>query len=266
MNVYNCSSYQEFLDKSLATSGVTRGLRSKLAKQLNCRVSHISQVISGQNHLSLELAFKTAEFLKLSDSETHFFILLVNKGRAGNYKLKEYFHKQIVEILSERTQVNKRLQVSDELTPDQVMHYYSSWYISAIHILCSLEFIKSNDDIIERLKISKQQVDQSVDFLIETNILKKSKNGLKTTGRRIHLDSKSKLISKHHSNWRIKSMNAFDQFKNKNLHFSAVYSFADKDWKQLKEILLKSLEDSEKVIKDSPQDTLAALCIDFFEI
>ena len=135
-----------------------------------------------------------------------------------------------------------------------------------IHILCSLPQVKSIEDIVKRLNISYEHAQDAIAFLIEAGILKKSKEGLVTTGRRIHLEDNSKMISKHHTNWRMKAIQSLDQNVSKDLHFSAVYSFAKKDMEKIKEVLLKCLEDSELIIKDSPQDTVGIINLDLFEL
>jgi uncharacterized protein (TIGR02147 family) len=265
-SIFDFNDYRNFLEKSLSVKGETRGFRTNLAKFLGCRLSHITQVIGGLNHLSLEFSYKTATFLKLSKSETHFFLLLVNKDRSGDFKLSQYFQEQIDQIHKERSKVIKRLEVEDHLTTEQIMHYYSSWSFSAVHLLCSLPQINSTSDIVDRLNISLEHAQDVTDFLIEIGILKNTKSGLATSGRRIHLKDNSKMVSKHHTNWRMKAIQSFDKTEPENLHFSGVYSFAKKDWKKLKETLLKSLEQSDLIIKDSPQDTVGVISLDFFEI
>jgi uncharacterized protein (TIGR02147 family) len=266
VTVFDCNNYQDYLEKVLPIRGEERGVRSKLALYLDCRVSHITQVIQGLSHFSPEMALKTADFLQLDENEMHFFLLLVNRERAGNHKLKTYYQNQIDDILKDRANVKNRLEVTDELSSEQIMHYYSSWHYSAIHILCSLESVKSYSDIRERINLPVDKIKEAVSFLIESKILDSDSEGLRTTGRRIHLDAKNKMISKHHTNWRIKAIEEVGVPKEKSLHFSAVYSFSRKDWETIKEVFLKSLKSSEEIIEKSPEDMVGAICLDFFEI
>jgi uncharacterized protein (TIGR02147 family) len=265
-SIYDCKNYQDYLGYALPTTGEERGIRSRLALYLDCRVSHLTQVIQKQNHLSYEMAYKIAEFLKLSEDETHFFLLLVSKSRSGNVKLEKYYHKQIDEILKTRSKIKERLQISDELTKDQVMHYYSSWYFSAIHILCSLPDVNTIHDLQKRLRLDYEQLNEAVEFLIDAGILQNTKEGLNTTNRRIHLDAKSKMISKHHTNWRVKAIDELSLPKEESLHFSSVYSFSKEDFIKIREIILKTLSASESLIKDSPEEMVATLCVDFFQV
>jgi len=265
-DVFDFKNYQEYLKWVLPVKGEERGVRSKLALFLDCRVSHITQVIQGQSHMGLEMAQKTAEFLRLSHEESHFFLLLVSMERAGTEALKKYFQKQIDEVLSARSNIKQRLRITDELTSEQVMHYYSSWHYSAVHLLCSLPEIKTANDIQNRLRLPLEKIKESISFLSDSNIVVQTSEGLNTTGRRIHLEAKSKMISKHHTNWRVKTIEELGLAKPESLHFSAVYSFARKDWDAIKESFLKSIKSSELIIEKSPEDMIGAVCVDFYEI
>lgn len=266
MNIYKHSDYRTYLEEMLPTKGVKRGIRSKLAKFLDCRVSHITQVLQGVSNLSPEMAFSISSFLDLSNEEAHFFMLLTSKEKAGNHKLQSYYTDQIQKIQDSRLNINERLNVNDSLNDIEIMTYYSSWHFAAIHMLCSLEKVMNISDIENLIKLDTRTIKDAVSFLIKANILKESNKGLLSTGRRIHLPKTHPMINSHHKNWRIKTMEALLCPNKDSVHYSGLYSISKKDLKKIKDILLDSLCESEKIVADSKATSIAAICLDVYEL
>jgi uncharacterized protein (TIGR02147 family) len=266
VNIFDFKSYQDYLGVMLPAKGHSRGIRSRLAAQLDCRVSHLTQVIQGKSHISLEMAEKIASFLSLGELESHFFILLVSKERSGSNKLKSYYDNQLEQVLENRKHVKNKLKLTDSLTDAQMQEYYSSWHYSAVHILVSLPEVKDIKDICNNLGLDLSRVKQVVDFLLQAKIIKSEMDRLQTVGRRLHIDSKSKHTPMYHMSWRAKAMEVIATNNSNNLHFSSVYSLAKEDIDRIRDVLLNSLNRSEEIVKGSAQNTLVSLNIDFMQL
>ena len=83
---------------------------------------------------------------------------------------------------------------------------------------------------------------------------------------RIHLDASSPLITKHHTNWRIKAINSFERPNENNLNYSTVYSMSKKDCIQIKKMILDFVHNIETIIHPSPEEVVQYLLIDFIEL
>lgn len=265
-NIYSFQDYREYLEHQLCTEGETRGRRSKLAQFLGCRVSHITQALQGQSHFSLEMAEKTADFLKLSPSEKHYLLLLVSAGRAGTSSLKKYFLKQAEEICQQRTDVSNRLEVSDQLSQKYQQKYYSSWTYGAIHLCCSLPQVKTPEEISRYLGLDLRWVNEAVEFLIEAKVLCIEEGALRTTGRRLHLPAGHELLPHHQMNLRWKAIESIQKPEEGDLHFSAIYSISLEDFHRIRSRFLEMLEEAEQVVADSPQEDLALFALDFCQM
>ena len=104
-------------------------------------------------------------------------------------------------------------------------------------------------------------------FLLENGILAESPEGKIRIGPvRIHLERDSPLIGRHHSNWRMKAIQALDRPRAKHLHYSGVFSLSQADVEKIRQILLESIEKSEPVLRDSPEETAWVIGMDFFEL
>ena len=78
MNLYGADNYIEYLKAALTNDGKRGGAKQALAKYLRCQSSFVSQVLTGRSHFSLEHAVAISDFLKHSDDEREFFLLLVH--------------------------------------------------------------------------------------------------------------------------------------------------------------------------------------------
>jgi predicted transcriptional regulator len=154
----------------------------------------------------------------------------------------------------------------DSLQYEEEAIYYSSWQYGAIHVLLSIKQFQTREAISKKLEIPLPRVDQVLEFLVKTGLCRKERIRYLTVKPLLHLDKSSPLISKHHTNWRLRTMMAFDQNIEENLHYSSVFTVAKKDLPRVQEILAEALAKALKVINPSPEEEVAAVCIDLFKI
>ncbi len=263
-SVFNHKSYRRYISDKLDNS--TRGIRSELAKTIGCHLAYISQVLKGNAHFTLEQAAGVCRFFGLDTAETDFFILLVSLERSGTSDLKNYYQKKINEILKERALVKSRVKTDKALSLEDEIKYYSSWIFIAIDVLTSISEFQTVENISKHLQIDREEVSRCLKYLVEIGVVKEKGGHYEVGTARMHLPSTSNLVSKHHTNWRIRAMNSLDLPRPDNIHFSTVYSFSKTDLDRLKEMILKLVEDMEPVILDSPAEIAYCFAFDFFEI
>ena len=111
-----------------------------------------------------------------------------------------------------------------------------------------------------------EKVDSVLNFLIKVELVKKE--GLKfiITKKSLHLDRSSPLIVNHHTNWRLRTIKEFDQQSKNHLHYSSALTLSTSDYNKVREIFTKSLSSAVEVIKDSKEEELAVLCLDFYKL
>ena len=185
ISIFEFKDYQEYLRVALPTKGELRGVRSKLASQIGCRVSHITQGIQGESLFSLEIAEKIAGFLALTDKEKDYFINLVSLARSGTSNLRSYYQEKIDNIQKEHLLIKSQISSDKPLDLEYARTYYKSWHYAAAHILASLPTINSIHEIAKTLRIDVVDTKNIVDFLINAGILKKENNQITTTGKKV---------------------------------------------------------------------------------
>ncbi len=272
MDVFSASGYKTYIihrldDKTALYGG--RGSRAKLSRAIGCQTAYTAQVLKGAGHFSLEQGELINEFLSHSAEESAFFLTLLQRDRAGTPKLKKRMDAQLRKLRDERMVLKNRLYVNPVLNEVDQTLFYSSWAFAAIHALVSIPEYQKGDvapRIAERLRINVGVVKRALEFLEATGMLKRDGSRLKIGGARTHLASDSPLISKHHMNWRVKTLQHLEAPRAEDLHYSSVVSLSVKDAQHLQEEFLRLLENSGKTIADSPEETLRVFNLDFFEI
>ncbi len=271
-DLFDSQSYKDYLNARLddPSAGGGRGARARLSQAISCQTAYTAQVLRGTAHFSLEQGEAINEYLGHTDEQGRFFLLLIQRERAGTLKLKQRFEREIAEIRSSRLALKNRLGVNQSLSEKNQLQYYSSWYYSAVHALTSIPGFQSSEKISKRLGIDSVKASQALELLLESGLLVRTKTRegeqLKVGVARLHLPHDSPLISKHHINWRLQAIRALERQRQENLHYSSVISISEEDGARIREILVKTLETIKPIVRDSKEEKLTAFSLDLFEV
>lgn len=243
-----------------------RGLRRALAVFLSGPTSHISQVLNGASHFTLEQAEGVNEYFTHNDEEAQYFLLLVQYGRAGTPRLRQRLAKEIKRTQAARQSLKERLGIKEGLSREDQVRFYSSWLYGAIHVMLAAKKFQNKEAISKHLGISLKRTSEIVDFLVSCGLAVQFEPGRYGIGTaRIHLGNDSDLISKFHSNWRIQAIRSLDreEFKN-DLHYSSAISISEADFPKIKAMLVKTIEEVKAVIRESEAEGVYSFSLDLF--
>ena len=265
-DVYSFKDYRSYLRQEFSGKGEGRGRRGQLAQKIGCQTSFLSQVLTDRAHLSLEHAIKTSAFLSHDRGEKTFFMLLVQFGKAGSKDLEDFFENEIVKIRKSRESIKERINVKTELSSEDQMKYYSSWYYSAVHILSALPEFNSIENMVRKLKLDIGTVKNAAEFLEARGFISKKGQRFSIGSTRIHLPNGAAMLPRHHSNWRIKAIEAADNVQDGDLHYSAILGISKRDQRKFKERLLQIIQEFEPVISSSKEEIPLVFLVDLFEL
>lgn len=263
-SIFDFKDYRAFLKEALPVEGPLRGARNKLAEALNCQKGFISQVLSGLSHFSLEHGMKISRFLSLGENEEEYFLLLLHKSRAGSKDLEKFYEKRLTEVEERRKQIKERVRASSTLTTEEQMIYYSSWHYVAVHMCLMVPELRTRSKIGAFLGLNLHLVSKALEFLIQVGLTQEDGENLTAGPSRIHLPGNSPLISKHHSNWRIRAIESLDFQAENDLHYSLVMSISDEAATKIRDILLNTIQNVEPVLKSAEDKNIYALTLDLF--
>ncbi|MFZ3231502.1 MAG: TIGR02147 family protein [Pseudobdellovibrio sp.] len=267
ISLYEFQDYKKFLLQWMERApNHGRGLRKQLAQAMSCQTPFITHVLGGDYHLSLEQAEACSRWLGLNDNETEFFILLVIKQRAGTKGLEAIIAKQISQRRASETVLKKRLKIKDQMSLEDQTIYYSNWHYAALHMACLIPQLRTLEAMQKYFNISLPQIIAALEFLTEHGLIEVYKAQFRVLKPVLHLEKESALLAQHHTQWRLKAMEAFLRKRNADLFYSGVISLSKNDYEWLRERLTQLLEEAVTRIKDSDDETLACLNLDWFEI
>jgi uncharacterized protein (TIGR02147 family) len=264
--VFDFNDYKAYLAERAGGRRQRRGIRSLIAKTLKCQPTYVSQVLNGSADFSPEQAEVLNRFFGHTREESTYFLLLIQKERAGTRALKEFIQSQLDEILTRRMAISQRLGQKAGLTQEQQATYYSSWHFSAVHVALTIPSLRRREAIAHHLRISLKKVDEVLKFLVAAGLAQTNGLDYATTEVQIHLGNDSHNIVKHHSHWRQQALESLDREELSDLHYSTVVSLSRQDVFNIKNRLLEEIKAAQAIIKDSPEEELYAYTMDFFSM
>ena len=263
--IYDFDNYKSYVIEKINNSpSKGRGIKLKISEYLSCQTAFVSQVINGQPNFSLEQAVKLNKFFDHTKDESRFFILLIQAGRAGSSELTEFFKNEMREIVEKRSDLKSRLEMKNTLKKVDQQVYYSSYLYQCIHMLVAIPEFQSIIAISRHLNLPREKIIEVVTFLEETGLIQKKGAHYEICVTRNHLSKDSPQIQRLHTNWRVQAIRSIDINDPSDLHYSTLVSMSSADVPRVKEILIKAIEQCRTVIRDSKEEKIQSICIDFF--
>ena len=266
-SVFEFNNYKQYINELLENSpSKGRGMKLKIAEHLSCQTSFVSQVLNGLPNFSLEQGVKLNHYFNHTKEESKFFILLLHHARAGSAELESFLKDEMKEMLEKRSDLKNRIDTKNTLKKVDQQIYYSNWLYTCIHMMVAIPHFQNPQAIIKHLNLSREKVMEVLDFLEDTGLIQKKAGQYEIGVTRIHLTKDSPLIQRHHTNWRIEAIGAINLNLSENLHYSSIVSMSEKDVPVIKEILIKAIEECRKIVRESKEEKVQGICIDFFGI
>lgn len=266
-SVFDYLDYKKYLlDWEEARPKHGHGVRRAFAHAIGCQTAYVSQVLNSGNNLSLEQTDRLNRFLGHTTEEAHFFFLLVQYARSGTDSLKGYFSGQLQRIQAERLHLKNRLKNKTAMSPIDLAKYFSGWYYAAIHVLISIKGYQTKHQVARALELPLDVVANVLDFLVKSELAEQKNDQFTTGPEHIHLGHDSSLILRHHTNWRLRALDALALAQPYDLHYSSVVSIAQNDAVELKKLFLQAIENANKRVEAAKEETMFSICLDFFQV
>lgn len=267
ISIYEYRDYKRFITDWIEQSPHKgRGLRKHLAQAIGCQTAFITHVLAGDYNFSLEQAESCARWMGLSEGDSEFLLLLVMHQRAGSKALEKIFQKQISQKREQNTVLKKRVEISETLSLEDQATYYSSWHYAALHMALLNPQLQSIDSLQKYFQLPTAQLHSTLEFLQSRGFIKLEKGVFKVLKPVLHLELASPLIRQYHTQWRLKAVEALGRKDLENLHYSGVISLSQEDYEWVREKLSQLLKEVVERLKVSPDEKLACLNFDWFQV
>lgn len=262
-NIFEYDNYVDFLKAWITEKG--HGSKSLIAQAAEIQTAYLSLIIKSEAHFSLEQALKLKNLFEMNHAEIEFFLLLLQKEKAGTQELKSFFQGHIQNIQLKRQTLKERIENQIEFSLEDKIKYFSHWKYAAIHTALLNEKWRTVKTLEKLFFLSSEAVIEVLDFLLSLNLIKKKNSEYFVDNFRIHIPNDSAVINLHHQNWRFEGLRSLQNVKKNDLHFSSIFSLSESDALEFKNQLLRLLEEFDKKIKISRDEVLYSLGLDWFE-
>jgi uncharacterized protein (TIGR02147 family) len=199
--------------------------------------------------------------------ESRYFLLLLHLARAGTLSLQKNIREQLEEAQGQRLLLKKRIRDTKNISKEDQITYYSSWHYAAAHVLLTVERFQSREALAKRLALSLHRASEILEFLESIGLAKKSGDRFEVGEMHVFLGNDSAMITKHHTNWRVRAISSFDheEFK-EDVHFSSAMTMSIKDAHRIKSLLVKTIAEANQIARDSGAEEGYGVCMDFFRL
>lgn len=266
-SLFESENYKEWVLSKLKTfPKAGHGQFRKIADKLRVHPVIITQVFKGSRELTEEQAIDLTDYLGLTKLESQYFLVLVQKERAGSAKLKEHHEARRKELQTQSKDLKNRMVNSQVLTEEAKALFYSNWYYSGVRLAASIPSLSHPQQIAEYLSLPLPTVQRVLEFLLAQGLVVQNEKGLDMGPARTHVEASSPLVSRHHMNWRNKALQRMDKFTDKELFFTGPVVFSEAAQAEVREILVQTIERFMKVVQDAPSEKLSCINIDLFNV
>ncbi|MBK7890549.1 MAG: DUF4423 domain-containing protein [Bdellovibrionales bacterium] len=142
--------------------------------------------------------------------------------------------------------------------------YYSSWLYPTVHVLCMIRPF-SNSEIGTQLRLPPNVVMETVKRLRLMGLIISQGEKWRAVADQVHLPADDSLARMAHQNWRLRAAQRLQEPRVEGFHYSAVHCLSREDMSTIQRKLKEVVLDCRKVIEESPAETLAVFCLDWFE-
>ncbi|MEY4631259.1 MAG: hypothetical protein RIQ81_1379 [Pseudomonadota bacterium] len=265
--MYDKDKYRDVIAHQMKTAGSPRGYKGMLATAAQCQSSHISQVLHGSIHLTIEQAHGIARFWNFDEEATDFFISLVQRERSTNAEFSRYLTEKIQRLRAKKRKLSDSIDSKKVVLDANQSRYYASWLYPSIHMLATIPEFQSVKAISRKLSIDERTVEKTVADMEAMGLLKRDGSDLTAVLQNIHVDSDSPANISYHNIWRnIANQRMQLSPSGKNVHFTTLYSMSAADAQKLKAMVLEFIHSTREVVLPSPEETVMCFGCDLFEL
>ena len=243
-----------------------RGQISKLSHHLGVNSTLVSQVLSGTRKLTEDQAYGVTEYFSFGQNQSYYFILLVQIERSGSPKFRNVLYRQIERLRLEVAELKGRVDPAKKLSFEEQAVFYSHWAYSAVRNLVAIEDENNIYKISERLGLSSSFVGTVVDQLLKYGLIVEEGGRLLKGPSSTYVPPESPLSIRHHQNWRQLSAHKVTQRKKSDFYFTAPLTISQLDRERIRQKIIDLVDETYKIVSESPSEEFLCLNIDLFEV
>jgi hypothetical protein len=167
----------------------------------------------------------------------------------------------------------KSRELESKVKTEQVLNsekflarYFGSWLPSTIHMATSSESFQTVESLAKRLSVSKEHVEEVLQFLSEVQLVKKEGSRYRYGTGSIYLPRSADLNEAHQTARRVQALRSIAKGDADDMHFASIFTLNKKDLEQIKKIFSEAVKTSHEKIQSSGTEELYGICLDVFAV
>ena len=257
--------YRTYLRAKIQAIRHMRGYQVQLTMAAGCQRSILSQVLRGSLELTRDQAAGLCAFWGLSDTESDYFLCLVDLTRCKSASLKQIIERKLQHLRSESANLTKTITMAALSETDARVFYYSSWIPAAVHVLLSVPAYSQPEKIAKRLGLPLKQIQKTLSGLKDAGLVTLTDTKWEVQSRDLNLPHTSALREINHINWRQRAIIDVQKQDEESIHFSAAFSMAEKDAEWMKQKITELIVSAkQRIIASKEEEDLFCFTCDFF--
>jgi uncharacterized protein (TIGR02147 family) len=266
MNPFEYEDYKKWVNDWVAAQPKGgHGQFRQLASYLKVNSVVMSQVFRGEREITTEQAVGLAKYMCLSEGERNFFLLLVQRARAGTRELTEIITGQMNSLRKRSMALKNRIKHSEFSEKERAI-FYSHWYYSAVRLGVSIDGLNSIASLSDHLGLERSLVTKVVNFLLENKLILEKNKKLEMGPQVTHVGHDSPFVNRHHANWRLQGLQSMDATDEKQLFYTGTMALSRQAADTIRQELIRLIEKATKTAAESKSETLTCLNIDWFRV
>jgi hypothetical protein len=143
--------------------------------------------------------------------------------------------------------------------------FYSSWIYAAVRLYCSTSKEgRTLEEVAERFFITRPKAVEICEFLERSGLCVHAGDKYVMGPQSTFVPQGSPYLLRHHTNWRLKAVQAAESLSEEELMFTGVLSVSRADFALLREKMAGFIKKFSELVKDSPAEEVGCFNMDFF--
>lgn len=270
MNIYEHNQVQDII-KSYVQDQKILGIKvtyQEIANKLRMQKSYLSKIIAKQAVLSKDQAYLLANLICLDSQQIKYLFLIVDRDKAAIKEFKDSLDKEILLIQNSRTKsedyLNKEL---NQTTTSQMQKYYLFPEVQLVHLALSIkEFQSKPERLKESFGISEQLYQDTIQTLVELELIEISAKGISLRKSNLHLPSTSPFFHQWQLQMKLKSIEWGKRLDDQNKYnFITSFTASEEDKDTIRYEFMSFLKKVEVIVKHSKSKNLYQMNFDLFK-
>lgn len=264
-NIFDYKDYRKFLQDLVTKQGPKVFTQVELAKAMECQAAYLSQVLKERADLTEDHGVKLCQYLRLTEAETDYFLLILRWAKAGTPALRKYLEEARQKSHDLHREVESRISsVKNKELNEFNLYYCSSWIPAVLHSATSCESLQTVSSLMQRFGLEKEVVEHHLQHLERFGLVKFEKGRWIFQGGSLHFSKNSSMDQNFQMSRRLHAMNSIFTRQPEDIHYSTLLSVDAPTARKIRDLLINSIENIHKKAEPAPSEEIYSVCLDFF--